>query len=103
MMVLKRRASHHEFMDDFVAGPQMQALQRATSVHLDAEIDAQGYDLIRSRIEVDTKDGRTLVEWADERYRGGPLNPIKCSSRHEASAMNSWVPRCWEQGCAGAY
>ena len=76
MIALKRRASHHEFMDDFVAGPQMQALQRATSVHLDAEIDAQGYDLIRSRIEVDTKDGRKLVEWADERYRGGPLNPI---------------------------
>jgi DNA-directed RNA polymerase subunit beta len=41
-----------------------------------AEIDAKGYDLIRSRIEVDTKDGRKLVEWADERYRGGPLNPI---------------------------
>ena len=76
MIALKRRASHHEFMDDFVAGPAMQDLQRRTSVHLDAEIDAKGYDLIRSRIEVETKDGRKLVEWADERYRGGPLNPI---------------------------
>jgi 2-methylcitrate dehydratase PrpD len=76
MIAIKRRASHHEFMDAFVAGPQMQDLQRRTSVHLDAEIDAKGYDLIRSRIEVTTKDGRTLVEWADERYRGGPLNPI---------------------------
>ena len=76
MIAIKRRASHHEFMDAFVAGEQMQALQRATSVHLDAEIDAKGYDLIRSRIEVTTTDGRTLVEWADERYRGGPLNPI---------------------------
>ncbi len=76
MIALKRRASHHEFMDDFVAGPAMQDLQRRTSVHLDAEIDAKGYDLIRSRIEVETKDGRNLVEWADERYRGGPLNPI---------------------------
>jgi len=76
MIAIKRRASHHEFMDDFVSGAQMQDLQRRTSVHLDAEIDAKGYDLIRSRIEVDTKDGRKLVEWADERYRGGPLNPI---------------------------
>ena len=76
MIAIKRRASHHEFMDAFVAGEQMQDLQRRTSVHLDAEIDAKGYDLIRSRIEVTTKDGRTLVEWADERYRGGPLNPI---------------------------
>lgn len=76
MIALCRRASHHEFMDDFVAGAAMQDMQRRTEVHLDPQIDAQGYDLIRSRIEVDTKDGRKLVQWADERYRGGPLNPI---------------------------
>ena len=76
MMVLKRRASHHEFMDAFVASPAMQDMQKRTQVLGDPEIDALGYDLIRSRIEVDTKDGRTLVQWADERYRGGPLNPI---------------------------
>ena len=51
----------------------MQDLQARTDVINDPEIDAQGYDKIRSRIEVDTKDGRTLVQWADERYRGGPL------------------------------
>jgi 2-methylcitrate dehydratase PrpD len=76
MMVLYRRASHHEFMDAKVAGAEVQDMQGRISVHNDPEIDAKGYDLIRSRIEVDTKDGRTLVEWADERYRGGPLNPI---------------------------
>lgn len=76
MIALCRRASHHEFKDDFVAGAAMQDLQRRTSVITDPEIDARGYDKIRSRIEVDTRDGRTLVEWADERYRGGPSNPI---------------------------
>ena len=76
MMVLKRRASHHEFLDDFVSGPAMQDMQKRTQCLGDPAIDARGYDLIRSRIEVDTKDGRTLVQWADERYRGGPLNPI---------------------------
>jgi 2-methylcitrate dehydratase PrpD len=76
MIVLCRRASHHEFEDAFVAGAPMQDLQARTSVIEDPEIDARGYDLIRSRIEVDTKDGRTLTQWADERYRGGPLNPI---------------------------
>lgn len=76
MIIIKRRASHHEFMDSFVAGPQMQDLQKRTDLVNDAEIDAKGWDLIRSRIEVDTKDGRKLVQWADERYRGGPLNPI---------------------------
>jgi 2-methylcitrate dehydratase PrpD len=76
MIVLCRRASHHEFEDAFVAGEAMQDLQALTDVINDPEIDARGYDLIRSRIEVETRDGRTLVQWADERYRGGPLNPI---------------------------
>jgi 2-methylcitrate dehydratase PrpD len=76
MIVLCRRASHHEFSDAFVAAPAMQDMQQRTEVLNDPEIDAKGYDLIRSRIEVDTTDGRALVQWADERYRGGPLNPI---------------------------
>lgn len=76
MIALCRRASHHEFSDEFVAGPAMQDMQKRTEVLGDPEIDARGYDKIRSRIEVDTKDGRKLVEWADERYRGGPDNPI---------------------------
>jgi 2-methylcitrate dehydratase PrpD len=76
MIVLCRRASHHEFSDDFVAGAAMRDMQRRTKVLNDPEIDAKGYDRIRSRIEVDTKDGRTLAQWADERYRGGPSNPI---------------------------
>ncbi len=76
MIVLCRRASHHEFSDAFVSSAAMQDLQRRTEVHVDPVIDAAGYDKIRSRIEVVTKDGRTLVEWADERYRGGPSNPI---------------------------
>ncbi len=76
MIVLCRRASHHEFSDPFVASAAMQDMQRCTTVHMDPEIDARGYDKIRSRIEVLTKDGRTLVEWADERYRGGPSNPL---------------------------
>ncbi|MBB3145931.1 2-methylcitrate dehydratase PrpD [Phyllobacterium trifolii] len=76
MIVLCRRASHHEFEDAFVAGNAMQDLQARTDVINDLKIDALGYDKIRSRIEVITKDGRTLIQWADERYRGGPSNPI---------------------------
>ena len=87
MMVLKRRASHHEFLDDFVSGPAMQDMQKRTQCLGDPQIDAQGYDLIRSRIEVDTKDGRTLVQWADERYRGGPLNPISDSDLEDKFRM----------------
>ncbi len=76
MIVLKRRAGHHEFSDSFVGGPEMQDMQARVETINDPDIDAKGYDLIRSRVEVDTKDGQTLVEWADEKYRGGPLNPL---------------------------
>jgi hypothetical protein len=36
------------------------------------ELEAKGCEKIRSTAEVDLDDGRTLVEEADERYRGGP-------------------------------
>lgn len=31
---------------------------------------------MRSRIRIDLKDGRKIEGWADERYRGGPENPL---------------------------
>ena len=43
---------------------------------LDPEIEAKGWEKIRSTVEVDLVDGRTLVEHADERYRGGPDLPF---------------------------
>jgi 2-methylcitrate dehydratase PrpD len=43
---------------------------------LDPQIEARGFDKIRSTIEVDLVDGRRLVEHADERYRGGPDRPF---------------------------
>jgi len=54
----------------------MQNMQGRIMTHLDPEIEAQGTDLIRSRVEVTTRDGRTLVQQADTRYRGGPANPM---------------------------
>jgi len=52
-----------------------QMLQRVTGVY-DEAIQRQGFDKIRSTVEVDLVDGRTLVQKADERYRGGPDNPF---------------------------
>ena len=51
-------------------------MQRRVSTQFDPEIDAMGHDRIRSRIEVETKDGRSVVRWADENYRGSPHNPL---------------------------
>ena len=50
---------------------------------LDPEIEARGFEKIRSTVEVDLADGRTLVEHADERYRGGPDRPFTREELHE--------------------
>jgi 2-methylcitrate dehydratase PrpD len=75
-IILKRRAGLREFTDEFVASaPVQQMMPRVTAVH-DEAIEKQGFDKIRSVVEVDLLDGRKLVQPADERYRGGPANPF---------------------------
>lgn len=76
MIALYRRAGRREFTDECVSSEAMQKMQRRIETRLDPAIEAMGFDLIRSRIELDTTDGRHLVQWADERYRGGPQLPM---------------------------
>jgi 2-methylcitrate dehydratase PrpD len=76
MIALYRRAGRREFTDECVGSPEMQAMQRRISVEIDPEIEAQGFDRIRSRVELTKSDGATIIEWADERYRGGPNLPM---------------------------
>lgn len=76
MIVLRRQAGPNEFTDAFVGGEAMQAMQRRIETVRDAEIESMGFELIRSRIEVVTRDGRTLTRDADTRYRGGPAKPM---------------------------
>jgi 2-methylcitrate dehydratase PrpD len=76
MIALARRAGKREFSDDFVAAPAMQAMQRKITTEFDLEIEKMGFDKMRSRIAICLMDGRTVEGWADERYRGGPDNPM---------------------------
>lgn len=76
MIALNRQAGKREFSDEFVASEPMQAMQRRISTELDSEIEAQGFDKMRSRITIRLKDGSEVSGWADERYRGGPENPL---------------------------
>jgi 2-methylcitrate dehydratase PrpD len=75
-ILVSGRAGKQEFTDSFVTSPLMQEAQRRVEAHFDESIEAMGFDRIRSRIEIITNDGRHLVRWADERYRGGPDNPL---------------------------
>jgi 2-methylcitrate dehydratase PrpD len=75
-IVLAGRAGKAEFTDEFVSSPACQAMQARIETQFDQSIEDMGWDRIRSRLEVRTKDARKLVRWADENYRGGPHNPL---------------------------
>lgn len=76
MIALSRKAGKVEFSDEFVGSDAMQAMQRRIKTELDPEIEAKGFDKMRSRITIKLKNGEEISGWADERYRGGPENPL---------------------------
>jgi 2-methylcitrate dehydratase PrpD len=82
-IALRRKAGIHEFNDEFVQSAPVQALMRKVERVLDAEIEAKGWEKIRSTVEVELVDGRNLVEHADERYRGGPDLPFTRDELYE--------------------
>lgn len=76
MVALNRKAGKLEFEDSFVQGEAMQNMQKCMHTRFDPEIEALGFDKMRSGIHIQLKDGRTVSGKADERYRGGPENPL---------------------------
>ena len=79
MIALTRKAGKREFSDDFVASASMQSMQKRIETQLDPEIEKMGFDKMRSRIAIKLQSGRIVEGWADERYRGGPENPLSDS------------------------
>lgn len=82
-IALRRKAGIGEFNDAFVRSEPVQAMMRKVKRVLDPDIEALGWEKIRSTVEVDLADGRTLVQPADERYRGGPDLPFTRSELYE--------------------
>jgi len=76
MIVLKRQAGQNEFSNAFVQSDAMVDMQKRITTSIDPEIEAQGFDKIRSKIVLKPKSGQTIEQWADERYRGSPDNPM---------------------------
>lgn len=75
-IILRGRCGKAEFTDAFVASPDCQAMQERVETAFDQQIEDMGWERIRSKVVVETKDGRTLERWADENYRGSPHNPL---------------------------
>jgi hypothetical protein len=61
---------------------------------------------MRSRISVRLKNGREVAGWADERYRGGPENPLSdteleakvrscCEGVLDSDAQSRLIKKAW--------
>ena len=74
-IVLKRRAGIQEFTDQFVQNPQVRRMMERVSPYLHPDIEAQGFQRIRSMVEIKLKDGRTVSREASV-SRGTPERPM---------------------------
>jgi 2-methylcitrate dehydratase PrpD len=73
--VLERKAGIAQFKDGKVRGAKVVDLMKRVSLYVDDELEALGYDQVRSRVRVTLRDGRTLERRADV-ARGHPLKPM---------------------------
>jgi 2-methylcitrate dehydratase PrpD len=106
MIALARKAGKREFSDEFVRSAEMQAMQRRIATELDPQIEQMGFDKMRSRLVIRLKGGATVRGWADERYRGGPANPLSdreleakvrscCEGVLDAQAQTILIDTAW--------
>ncbi len=82
-IAVRRRAGVNEFTDEFVQSLPVQRMMDRVEILFDPEIEARGFDKIRSVVEVRLGDGRWLVQAADEKYRGGPERPFTSGELHQ--------------------
>lgn len=80
-IILRRKAGLAEFTDEFVRSEELREMMERIDVVYDQEIDARGYDRMRSRMDVRLRDGRELSAGADT-YRGGPERPLTREELH---------------------
>ncbi|MEI6669551.1 MAG: MmgE/PrpD family protein [Acidobacteriota bacterium] len=88
-IVIRRRAGIREFADAFVASPDVQAMMARVETVFDPGIEAQGFEHMRSRIDVRLNDGRLLTQASDDRYRGGPERPFTTEELRQKFADNA--------------
>jgi 2-methylcitrate dehydratase PrpD len=73
--VLERKAGIAQFTDRKVRDPKVVELMKRVTLYVDQELEALGYDQVRSRIRIKLKDGKSIEGRADV-ARGHPLKPM---------------------------
>ena len=85
-IVLRRNAGIREFTDEFVSSEPVQRMMAQVETQFDPEIEAKGFDKMRSVVDVRLKDGRSWTQASDDRYRGGPDHPFTQAELHQKFA-----------------
>ncbi|MGH7775297.1 MAG: MmgE/PrpD family protein [Candidatus Binatia bacterium] len=73
--VLERKAGIAQFTDRKVRDPKVAEFMKRVTLTVDQELEALGYDQVRSRIRIKLKDGKTIEGRADV-AKGHPLKPM---------------------------
>jgi 2-methylcitrate dehydratase PrpD len=73
--ILERKAGIAQFTDRKVREPKVVELMKRVTLVVDPELEALGYDQVRSRVRVKLKDGKTVEARADV-AKGHPLKPM---------------------------
>jgi 2-methylcitrate dehydratase PrpD len=105
-MILRGKVGTAEFTAEFVASDDCQQMQSLVETRFDQDIEAMGWDKIRSRIDLATRDGRQFTRWADERYRGGPDHPLtdaELEAKFQDCARGILDEECLERLLAGVW
>ncbi len=73
--VLDRKAGIAQFRDRKVRDPKVVAFMKRVTLYVDQELEALGYDQVRSRVRIKLKNGKTVEGRADV-GKGHPLKPM---------------------------
>src|SRR5262249_15655902 len=73
--IVERKAGIAQFTDRKVRDPRVVEMMKRVTLVVDPELEALGYDQVRSRVTVKLKDCRTLTDRADG-ARGHPEKPM---------------------------
>lgn len=105
-IILRGKVGTAEFTAEFVASDECQQMQSLIETRFDQGIEDMGWDKIRSRIDLATRDGRQFTQWADERYRGGPEHPLsdaELEAKFRDCAQGAIDEACLERLLAGVW
>lgn len=74
-LLLERAAGIAQYRDEVVRRPDVVEMMKKVRAFMDEDIEAQGYALIRGRVEIELEDG-TVHEKMSEISRGTPQRPM---------------------------